>query len=250
MRHSTTVGEALRVLMLHLNVHDRLAFPLMLRMESGNVFLGYSVQHPEKEGTPQIYDAAISIAFKIMRELCGPEWEPRFVQFSHHEPESRTSYRRVFGPRLLFDAEWSGISFSEAWLDQLIPGADAARCGQLSQDLLAAQTVNPHSFRDEVQCVLHRLLLSGTTDAASVARLFGISERALRHRLQLEGSTMRELLTEVRFDLSRHLLQSTQLSMSKIAASLCYSDAAVFSRAFRGWAGVSPRKWRAAQTAG
>lgn len=249
MRHSTTVGEALRVLMLHLNIHDRLAFPLLLRMDSANVFLGYSVLHPEKAGTPQIYDAAISIAFKMMRELCGPDWEPRFVQFSHREPENRTSYRRVFGPRLLFDAEWSGISFSETWLDQVMPDADPVRYGQLSQDLLVAQAVNPPGFRDEVQCVLHRLLLNGTTGAASIARLFGISERTLRHRLRLEGSSMHELLAETRFDLSRHLLQSTRLPMSKIAASLCYSDAAVFSRAFRGWAGVGPREWRALQAA-
>jgi len=248
MRHSATVGEALRVLMLHLNFHDRLAVPLMLRMESASVFLGYSVQHPEMEGTPQIYDSAITIAFRILRELCGPQWKPGLVQFSHSAPANRIRYRRIFGPRLFFDAEWSGIYFDASWLDKDIAGADRVRYRQLSQELTAAWAGDLHSFCDDVQNVLHQLLLNGTANAPSVARLYGISDRTLRYRLRKEGTSMQELLAAARFGLSRHLLKSTQLSMSKIAACLCYSDAAVFSRAFHGWSGVGPGKWRAAQT--
>ena len=77
-----------------------------------------------------------------------------------------------------------------------------------------------------------------------MARLFGYSERTLRQKLSDEGTSMRRLLTATRFELARHLLGSTGLSISRIAAALCYADSAVFSRAFHGWAGMSPRQWR------
>jgi AraC-like DNA-binding protein len=246
MHHSATVSEALRMLILHLNFHDRMAFPLLLRIEPDSVFLGYSIRHPAVEGTAQIYDGAITVVFKMLRELCGPDWAPRFVQFSRHQPKNVIPYRRIFGPHLRFDAEWSGISFDAYWLEHATPGADAVRYKQLNRKMLDALAGGSNSFTDEVQCVLHRLLLGGSSSARSVARLFAISERTLRHKLRAEGSSMQRLLAETRFELARHLLQSTQLPVSKIAASLCYSDTAVFSRAFQGWTGISPRQWRAA----
>ena len=100
MRHSATVEEALWALVQYLNVHDRLAFPLLMQMEPASVFLGYSIQRPEVEGTSQIYDLAIAITFKILRELCGPDWQPRLVELSHHQPENEIPFRRIFGPRV------------------------------------------------------------------------------------------------------------------------------------------------------
>jgi AraC-like DNA-binding protein len=45
--------------------------------------------------------------------------------------------------------------------------------------------------------------------------------------------------------LARQLLSSTNLSVTKIAAALHYADPNIFSRAFRNWAGSSPKQWRA-----
>jgi AraC-like DNA-binding protein len=245
MRNAASVGESLRMLILHLHFYDRAAVPVMLRMDSAAVFLGYSLQHATMPGAGQLQDAAIAVAYRMLRELCGPRWRPRFVQFSHHRPENIASYRRVFGPGVRFDAELSGISFSASWLEHRIAGADPALHGLLHRALQDAESGRPMSVAEEVQCVLLQLLPGGTASSVSVARLFGISERTLRLRLQAEGTSMQRLLAATRLELARHLLQNTHLPLSQIAAALCYADSAVFSRAFRGWAGVSPRQWRA-----
>ena len=77
-----------------------------------------------------------------------------------------------------------------------------------------------------------------------VARLFAISPRALRLRLRSDATSFQQLLDQVRFAVARQLLQNTQLAMSEVAAALRYADLPGFSRAFRKWAGMSPRDWR------
>lgn len=244
MRNSATVGDAMRMLLLHLHFYDRAAVPVLLRMEAAGVFLGYSLQHPAAPGLVQLQDAAISVAHRMLRSLCGPAWQPQFVQFSHRRPGNTASYRRVFGPGVRFEAGLSGLSFAAAWLEHPVAGADPVRYRALNQSLLEAKHNGPMSFAEEVQCVLHQLLPGGSASSVSVARLFAISERSLRLRLRAEGTSMQQLLADTRFEIARHLLQNTRLPMSQIAAALCYADSAVFSRAFHSWAGISPRQWR------
>jgi len=244
IRNAATVGEALRMLLLHLRLYDRLAAPILLRAESKSVFLGYSLQHPTSEGAMQLQDIAIVLAYRILRELCGPGWQPQLVRFSHRRPASLIAYRRVFGPAVQFDAVLSGLSFDTAWLEHRIAGAEPERYRALQAALREADADWPAGFAQEVQCVLHQLLAGGSVCAASVAQLFGCSERTLREKLRAEGAGMQHLLAATRFELACHLLQNTELPLARIAVALCYADPAVFSRAFRGWAGVSPRQWR------
>lgn len=249
MRNAATVGEALRNLLLHLHFYDRGAIPVMLRMESDQVFLGYSLQHAAVSGTAQLHDAAIAVAQRMLRQLCGPAWRPGYVAFCHSRPRNISSYRRVFGTSVHFDAGLSGLSFAASWLEHSIAGADPGRYGQLNRALRDAAAHWPMSVAEEVQCVLHQLLPQGTSSSAAVARLFGSSERTLRQKLQAEGTSMQRLLAQTRFELARHLLLNTRQPMSLIAAALCYADSAVFSRAFHAWAGMGPKAWRARHSA-
>lgn len=244
MRHCATVGEALRMLLLHFHLHDRLAVPVLLRIESSRVFLGYSLQHPAPMGNQQLQDLATAIIYRILRELCSPAWTPELVQFSHRRPETIAHYRWIFGANVHFDAELSGIYFAASWLAHPIEFADQTKHDLLNQALLETNAAMPMSFTEEVQCVLYQLLPGGTVSAASVARLFDLSERGLRQKLQAKGTNMQHLLADTRYEVARHLLQNTRQSMSQIAAALCYADSAVFSRAFHSWAGMSPRQWR------
>jgi hypothetical protein len=82
MRHSATVGDALRVLLRHLHLQDRGAAPLLLAPDRFSVILGYSVLRHGVPGTNHILDAAIAIAFKILRALCGPAYTPLQVEFA------------------------------------------------------------------------------------------------------------------------------------------------------------------------
>ena len=244
MRNSPTVGEALQALLLHLYLHDRGAVPILINLEASHVLLGYSIYRHGTPGTAHLYDVAIAIGYRLLKQTCGTTWKPAQVQFSHAQPKDPRPYRRILGPSVRFDTEVSGIVFAASWLDCPIPGADPKLRDQLLSAIQQARLDSTMTFADIVRGMLHQMVLSGTSSAGSVALLFGIHERTLRKRLAAEGTSLQNLVSQTRFELAKQLLENTMLPLAEIASALHFADTAVFSRAFRGWSRTNPREWR------
>jgi AraC-like DNA-binding protein len=244
MRNSATVGEALRALLLHLYLHDRGAVPILINLDASHVLLGYSIYRHGVPGSAHLYDAAIAIGYRALKDICGVAWKPLRVQFSHGRPDDPRPYRRVFGSDVRFDAEVSGIVFQASWLDHAIAGADSNLRELVVQAINQTGANSSMRFIDVVRGALHQMVLGGTASARNVALLFGIHERTLRKRLTAERTSLQQLVSQTRFELAKQLLENTELPLSEIAAALRYADAAVFSRAFRSWSETSPREWR------
>lgn len=245
MRHSATVADALQALLLHLNLFDRGAVPLLLELEPANVLLGYSVHCHGVPGVAHVYDGAVAISFRLLSELCGPQWRPSRVQFSHQQPRDAGPYRQLFGTPVEFNADVSGIAFASAWLRQPIAGASPERRKVVAADLQQCWNQGDLNFTDQVRAALPQLILSGSASAGAVADLYGIHERTLRKRLGASKEPFRHLIGQARFELAQQLLENTHLPMAQLALALHYATPAVFSRAFRAWSNMSPTDWRA-----
>jgi AraC-like DNA-binding protein len=245
MRHSATVSDALHALLRHLHLHDRGAAPLLLVADRSTMILGYSVLRHGVPGTNHIHDAAIAIGYRILRALCGPAFAALHVQFSYGCPRSAAYHKRLFRCDLAFDADLSGIVINAASLAMPLEGSDAMLRNRLEMAIREAEASGPTTFGERLEAALHQLVLSGDASADAICRQFAISERTLRRRLADEDKSLQHLINQTRYELARQLLSNTNLSVSSIAAALHYADPNVFSRAFRNWAGASPRQWRA-----
>jgi AraC-like DNA-binding protein len=245
MRHAPNVGSALRSLLLHLQLHDRGAAPLLLQSGRETAMLGYSVYRHATPGIELIYDAALAIACRILHSLCGDDFVPLAVQFAYRRPASTAAYRRVFRAPLNFDAEVAAVVFGSSWLTRPIEDADARQHQLLTLAMRQAQAAGPLSLGEQVELVLHQMLLSGHGTAEAVAQQFGISQRTLRRKLDAEGKSFQALVNRTRHELACQLLRNTQLPVTHVAAALQYADANAFSRAFRQWTQSSPTAWRA-----
>ena len=216
---------------------------MLLKLEPASVILGYSIYKHGLPAIAQMYDAAITIGFRILGEMGGATWRPLAVQFSHQRPDDVRPYRRLFGQSVRFDAEISGIVFASSWLDHPIVGADPA-LHELIRTLMGYLDTNPVAFSERVEGVLRQMILSGTSSAEEVAHLFRMHERTLRKRLRAEQTSLHRLIGQTRFDLAQQLLKYTRLPTSEIATALHYADLSTFSRAFKAWAKISPREYR------
>lgn len=88
------------------------------------------------------------------------------------------------------------------------------------------------------------LVARGAADVHLVAETLGTSARTLQRRLQAAGLTFAGVVRRTRYAVARRLLEDPRRKVGDIAQALGYSDAAHFTRAFRGWAGATPREFR------
>jgi AraC-like DNA-binding protein len=70
-----------------------------------------------------------------------------------------------------------------------------------------------------------------------------ISPRTLNRRFQDIGTTYKEVVAEVRKDLSLDYLRSGQFSIEEISDLLGYSNPSNFGKAFKAWTGFSPSQY-------
>ncbi len=244
MRHSATLIDALRVLVVHLELQDRAAVTLMLDPSGSQLALGYTLVDPGIAGRYAILDGALAMIYRLLTELCGPAWRPLSVKLARPRPRLISEYERVFGCRPAFNAKVSAVVFESRWLRHPIEGADPALHAILSRTVELIEASKPLPFAERVRRAVRAMILTSVVSSAGVAALFGLNERTLRRRLEAEGTSVRRLVDDERRHLALNLLSNTRLRISEISSALHYSDPVSFARAFRNSAGMSPRQWR------
>lgn len=101
-----------------------------------------------------------------------------------------------------------------------------------------------------VRSVIAALSLAGAVSLEAVAGRLQTSPRTLQRRLKGLGISFREVVEGARFEIAAALLRGTDLKVQEIAARLGYATPGTFARAFRRWAGCSPRAFRTATPPG
>jgi len=78
----------------------------------------------------------------------------------------------------------------------------------------------------------------------SVAKGLNISYRSLRRRLNEEGTSFRELHSQVRMQLAADYLMQSSLSVEQVAEEVGYADRSSFQATFKKWSGLTPTQYR------
>jgi AraC-like DNA-binding protein len=97
---------------------------------------------------------------------------------------------------------------------------------------------------DAVRRHLASELGKGQPTLEQIAPRLHMSPRTLHRRLDEEGTSYRQILTEVRRELaSRHLMEC-RLAIGEIAFLPGFSEPSAFHRAFKRWTGHGPLAYR------
>ncbi|CAH1654923.1 MULTISPECIES: AraC family transcriptional regulator [unclassified Chelatococcus] len=245
MRHCATVGEALRALAEHLVIQNRGAVP-SFSIQDGTALFTFSVYQPAVESIDHITDGAIALTVNALRSLSGARWNPSDVLLPRMPPRDLTPYYNHFRAPIRFNQETASISLPERDLYQPIEGADPIIRSVLLENIQHARISLDSNIPDDIRRFLRTILADQDCTANGVAKFLALHRRTLARRLTDAGLSYRTISNEVRFEIARQLLEDTKMSLGEISAALGYSEASVFSRAFRRWSGCSPGVWRAA----
>ncbi len=238
-----TVGAALEIIQRANPVSDA-GGTVTLDTREHTVSLGYEVVEPGVEHADQLTAAAVAIGINILRELCGPQWQPQDVQLSFAAPRALAPFRKVFTLTPRFDQERSTISFPAHWLARAPAGADPILHRMMEERIEELLTGSAGDDVGRVRRLLRAKQSTCRSSLADAAATLCVSTRTLKRRLASAGTSFRQLRNEVQFELACQLLRNTTISASRIASMVGYSESSSFNRAFKRWAGVPPAEWR------
>ena len=172
------------------------------------------------------------------------------AQFRCTEPSFSAEWRVLFARDLRFGQPDSSMSFEVGYL-----GLRNLRDEASMKEFLRSAPANflvKYKNSSGLSARIRRWLRG--QDPASwpslpeLARQLNLSEATLRRRLDLDGSSYRAILDDLRRDMAIGLLSDSQASLADIAAVLGFSEASAFHRAFRKWTGSRPGEYRRPQS--
>ena len=198
----------------------------------------------EPAPTRQALELVLAALLGIVRELLGRQWEPLSVCFTHRAPASLVTHRAVFGPRLQFGHEFTGLVFYTAELKAPNTVSDPMLRPYAKQLLQALGDPPAATVTGQVTQLVEMLLPLGRCSTQQVARSLRMTERTLQRRLDDEGQSFAAIVHETREALAERYLAADRYSLTDISELLGLT-APSFSRWFRQRFGVTPTQWRA-----
>jgi AraC-like DNA-binding protein len=243
LKTATTLRDALSRLVRYILVlSDTLEYEL--RPEPGGT--RYVLSRPShRRGAWLANECAMGAVVSSLRQITDSAVTPDAVSFRHGEPEKVDSHRSFFGCPVRFGRRNNALHFSDRTLDIRTRLADEG----LSAFILATLDDLKGERADRT---LHEMVYSAITDSlpdgkpskAQIARRLGMSERTLHRRLAEHGRTFKSIAIQAQRDAAEALLSTQDHSLAEVAFLTGFSDQSAFSRAFKGWTGETPLRFR------
>jgi AraC-like DNA-binding protein len=190
--------------------------------------------------------AMLSVQIMLERSA-GRELPQARLAFGYPSPGYRKRLEQTFHASLTFQAPGHSLRFPNTWLNDHCVLYDEAMHRYLLSRCEEEMRLAPGSLTAEV--AVRQALLSRPGEFPGLADIAGelhISQRTLIRRLKRNGTSYQAILDEVRQTLASNYLLHSAMSVKQIAYRLGYQDASNFGRAFRGWFGMAPGRYRLA----
>ena len=243
--HQPTLEKALRLgaRFYNLVVHDDF---ITLRQEGGNAILAVTILEPELDPEYLFSEIFLLAWHRFASWLIADAIPLTETRFFYPAPRHVSEYAYLYPGVHKFECNELAIVFPTRYLANPVKQTEASlksfmeRCPlELFRHFEA-----DYSLSTELKRMLARDLANCDASIDTFAELLHMNRRTLMRKLKDEGTSFQKIKDIVRRDKAIYLLANQSVPINKIAESIGYSDPAVFTRAFRGWSGISPREYR------
>lgn len=167
------------------------------------------------------------------------------INLSYPEPVHGSLYRKMFNCPVNFDKETD--MFRTSFIFENNPTSMgnpilADICKQQCRELMTKLKVS-----DELISTIRNLLITSLGQFPRlpvIARQMAMSSRTLRRRLEERNITYQNILDEIRMELTKEYITTTNLSIDQIANRLGFSEATTLRRAFKKWTGLNIKEFK------
>lgn len=167
------------------------------------------------------------------------------VSFDSPRSARAADYRLMFvGNPVRFEEPRSELRLASSLLEKPVVQTPESLRRYLRHPMRVMLTTSyAFSWTAQVREQLRRSL-ENLPELTDVAATLHLHPQTLRRRLAAEGSTFKQIKSDIRRDTALHFLSKRTLSVEEVAHRSGFSEASAFIRAFKGWTGLTPYSYR------
>ncbi len=186
-------------------------------------------------------DASMAIVMEMCRINLEKRVSPISVSLIHPEPVCKQAYQSYYGCPVFFSCDINKIILPSDIIDTPLFNSDPNLALLNDQAIVQyLKKLTDDNIVSQVKIVITEHLSFGITNE-QVAYALNMSERTMNRHLREQGYTFKDILKDVRMNLSKLYIKNNQFNVTEIAFQLGFADSSSFSRAFKRWTGTSPK---------
>jgi len=209
------------------------------------VVWSYATGLASAEPSRQFYDHLLKPMLDFVRAYLGLAWQPDWLEMPYVTPKRNCGPEHGLCKQVRYEQPAFGVPIRRTELSSRKQASAPRLLPVTSVDLLKHRPSTKDDFCSDVMEAIDLCLLAGFTDIGATSRALDLGPRTLQRQLATQGVTFRDLLQQARKRRALALLRETDKSIMEISHDLGYGDPENFTRAFRGWQGISPSVFRA-----
>ena len=191
-------------------------------------------------------EASMSAVNVISQEVSTAPFTPLAVFFKHSPRGDKSIYEDHFGCPVRFESGRDALLVSEDIMDRSNKLGDATIASFFDQHLEQelALLSRDDGLEHNVRRAVANVLSEGVPTLSLIASELGMGSRTLQRRLSDAGHSFQSVVDMTRKDLAQRLLRETDYSLIEVAFLTGFAEQSGFTRAFKRWAGQTPRSYR------
>jgi hypothetical protein len=177
-RCGTTVGEALEALVSTYNLSRGGGIISLVDGDPHARFV-FAIAMGRTRDTRHYQMGAVAVAFNVLEDLCGPDWQAAEVRFAFRSPAGVRPFQRFFRAPVHFDADESVIVFERNWLAHRLPPVDEPFRRAVAAELRRTRERAFEDFPGLVRDIIRKRLSTGACSIDSASAMLSLHRRTL-----------------------------------------------------------------------
>lgn len=222
----------------------------VIRLEKTASEVAFVVTHPH-EGMDQghLLEATTGLIWRLLNTITVPNAPLQRVAFANQKSVPKQPYEAFFQAPVSFQTGHNALIFSPDTLRLPVRSANAQMFAFIKQHFTnLRQKLNSDRCYPTALAPLRQSIMDnaaqGTYEVAAAAAAANISLRTAQRLAQQHGTSVQELINEVRQENAKAFLNNPEITVETVGRLVGYADVRAFCRAFKRWTGLSPKKYR------
>lgn len=174
---------------------------------------------------------------RLVRSFISKGWAPKLITLV--QEDKHKVFVQYYPGAMISDSNlFTGFYIPDAILGELSTELADKQGSTHSNEIL------PETFTDTLYQALLPYRRVKLPELKEVPEKIGLSLRQIQRRLAKEGTSYKEVIQLIRYDIAKEWLLNPEYKIIDISNSLGYSSSGHFTRAFSRWADITPGKYR------